>query len=278
MEKDRHGLINGMLGADVMSLWDIKPEFDDNIDKLEKNDFHGIVDALMNAWLGKCNKQRWGEKTPWHMYYWREIMEGFPNAKFLFIVRDGRDASLSWQQARFGPKHIFPAAKRWKHFHDEYEIFKKSVDSENLYELRYEDLLDRPEKIAREICAFIGEEYSDEMLAFHKTTTSYKTDVGNDKNLSQPLMKSNKDKWKQALSQDEKRIFEAVASAELERYGYERVVGNASMSSMEKLYINKFLHPALRFFSMAKNFQGHRDGIVRFFIYFRLRVFSLLNN
>lgn len=277
-EKNRNRLIHDLLDTDVMALWDIKPEFDDIIKHLKVNSFHGVVDALMNAWLEKCGKQRWGEKTPWHMFYWHEIMKGFPNAKYIFIVRDGRDASMSWQKARFGPKHIYPLAKRWKKFHDEYEKFKQVVNPDYLYELRYEDLLDRPEEIAREICAFIDEEYSDEMLAFYKTTTSYKTDKGNDTNLTQPLMKSNKDKWKQALSQDEKRMFEAVAGDELERYGYQRVVANASVSALEKFYISYILHPMLRVVSMSKNFQGHRDGIVQLLIYLRLRVFALFNS
>ena len=116
------------------------------------------------------------------------------------------------------------------------------------------------------------------MLAFHKSTTSYKTDKGNDKNLTRPLMKSNKEKWKKALTQDEKRIFEAVASEELARYGYQRVVDNASMSTMEKLYIKRLLHPVRRMVSMAKNFQGYRDAIVQLLIYLRLRLFALFNS
>jgi len=277
-EKNRNRLIHDLLSTDVMALWDVKPDYDDIVSQLKVNSFHGIVDALMNAWLVKCGKQRWGEKTPWHMFYWREIMEGFPDAKYIFIVRDGRDASMSWLKARFGPKHIYPAAKRWKAFHDEYEKFKQVVKPENLYELSYEELLERPEEIAKEICAFVGEDYSDEMLAFHKSTISYKTDKGNDKNLTKPLMTSNKEKWKQSLSENEKRIFEAVASEELERYGYQRVVTDASMSAMEKFYISKILHPLRRIKSMAKNFQGHRDGIVQLYIYMRLRVFSLFNS
>ena len=277
-EKNRARLIQDLLDTDVMALWDVKPEFEDIVNNLKENTFHGVVDALMNAWLEKCGKQRWGEKTPWHMFYWREIMEGFPDAKFIFIVRDGRDASMSWLKARFGPKHIYPAALRWKKFHEEYERFKQAVNPDNLYELKYEDLLDRPEEIAKDICALIGEEYSDKMLAFYQSPVSYKTDKGNDTNLTKPLMTSNKDKWKQALTQDEKRLFEAVASEELVRYGYQLVVADASMTTTEKLLINYWQHPMRRAVSMAKNFQGHRDGVVQLYIYLRLRIFALSNS
>ena len=183
LKKNRNRLINDILQTDVMTYWDPKPDYDEIINMLEKNNFHGIVDAVMKAWLKKCGKKRWGEKTPRHMYFWKEILEGFPDAKFLSIVRDGRDSSLSWRQARFGPKHIYPLAKRWKHFLNEFSEFKKVVKKENLYELRYEDLLENPEKITREISDFLGEDYSEEMLSFHKTTTAYPTDKNNDKSL-----------------------------------------------------------------------------------------------
>ncbi len=277
LEKNRNRLIKDILQTDVMAGWDPKPDFADIVKLLKKNDFHGIVDSVMNAWLKKCGKKRWGEKTPWHMYYWREIIEGFPDAKFIFIVRDGRDASLSWRQARFGPKHIYFLAKRWKHFLNEYNKFKEIVKKENLFELRYEDLLDRPEIITRDICKFVGESYSKEMLAFHENTSSYPTDKTNDRNLSQPLMQSNKEKWRQKMTQTELRIFEAVAGEELEKYGYSRGVQNANITVIENFYIVYLLHPVLRINSMAKNFKGHKDGLVQLFIYLRLRLHALCN-
>lgn len=278
LEKNRNRLIKDLLQTDFLSEWDPRPDFDDIVEALDRNSFHGVVDALMTAWLKKDGKKRWGEKTPWHMYFWREILEGFPDAKFIHIVRDGRDAAISWQKARFGPKHIYLSAKRWKHFLDVFKDFKKQVKSENLYELRYEDLLEEPERIVHEICAFIGEDYSDEMLAFHKTTKSYPTDKNNDKNLTQPLMRSNKDKWRKQLSSNESRIFEAVAGSELEEYGYARVVPDAHMSTLEKAYISYLLHPMLRSASMATNLRGHKDGLIQLFIYIRLRLHAIVNS
>jgi hypothetical protein len=258
--------------------WDPKPDYDDIINMLETNTFHGIVDAVMKAWLKKCGKIRWGEKTPWHMYFWREILEGFPDAKFISIVRDGRDSSMSWRQARFGPKHIYPLAKRWKHFLNEYNEFKKSVKEENLFELRYEDLLDSPEKIAREITDFLGEKYSEEMLSFYKSTTAYPTDRNNVKNLTRPLMQTNKEKWRKGLSKKELRIFEAVANEELERYGYTLSVTNPQITPFERYSITYIIHPMLRIKSMANNTQGLRDGLVQLFVYLRLRIHYLFNS
>jgi len=278
LEKNRNRLINDILQTDVMTYWEPKPDYDEIIKMLEINNFHGIVDAVMKAWLKKCHKKRWGEKTPWHLYFWKEILEGFPDAKFLSIVRDGRDSSLSWRQARFGPKHIYPLAKRWKHFLNEFSEFKKVVKKENLYELRYEDLLESPEKITREITDFLGEDYSEAMLSFHKTTTAYPTDKNNDKNLTRPLMQTNKEKWRKGLTKKELRMFEAVAGEELDSYGYPLVVPDAQVSTFEEYFITFILHPMLRIKSMAKNFQGLRDGLVQLFVYLRLRFHYLFNS
>ena len=278
LEKNRNRLINDILQTDVMTYWDPKPDYVEIISNLERNDFHGIVDAVMKAWLKECDKTRWGEKTPWHMYYWKEILEGFPDAKFLSIVRDGRDASLSWRKARFGPKHIYPLAKRWKHFLTEYSKFKQVVKKENIYELRYEDLLDNPEKITMEICDFLGEDFSEEMLSFHKTKSAYPTDANNEKNLTKPLMQANKEKWRQEMTNKELRMFEAVAGEELKIYGYPLSVPEAHVSAVEKYSITFIIHPILRIKSMAKNFQGLRDGLIQSFVYFRLRIHHLFNN
>lgn len=278
LEKNRVRLIKDILQTDVTTYWDPKPDYDEIINLLEKNNFHGIVDAIMTAWLKKCDKKRWGEKTPWHMYFWEEISEGFPDAKFISIVRDGRDASLSWRQARFGPKHIYPLAKRWKHFLDEYSKFKKVVNESNIYELRYEDLLDNPETITREICDFLGEEYSEDMLSFYETTSAYPTDKNNDANLTKPLMQTNKEKWRSGLTKKELRIFEAVAGEELESYGYPLSTTEAQVSTAEKYIISLIIHPILRAKSMAKNYQGIRDGLVHLFVYSRLRIHHLFNS
>lgn len=265
-------LVTDMLTTDVMNDWEPKPSFDKIMGQIRKDDFHGIVDAVMNAWLGQVGKKRWGEKTPWHLYYWREILQGFPDARFIYIVRDGRDSSLSWLRARFGPKHIYVAAQRWKHYLDHYKEFRRNVNSEQLLEIRYEDLLDDPEGIARRICDHVGEPFSQDMLAFHEQAVAYPTDKGNDANLAKPLMQSNKEKWRTHMSPIQLRIFEAVAGKELEECGYERAVENASVGTLEKFYITRLLHPSRRALSMLRNVKGQKDGLLRLWIYLRLRL------
>ena len=269
-------LLKDILLTDPMQGWDPKPDLDETLNNVTRTTFDGLVEALIGAWAKKRNKKRWGEKTPWHVYYWREILNGFPDAKFIHIVRDGRDASMSWKAARFGPKHIYPLAKKWRNYLDVVTEFEKEVSPSALYELRYEDLLDNPEGIAREICTFVGEEYSEEMLNFYKNPALYPTDKGNEKNLTKPLMNSNKDKWKLLLNKGDREIFESVAGHYLDKYSYEREFENPKVSGVYKKFVSYCLHPLLRIKSMIKNKKGHRDGLIRIFIYLRLRLRNIL--
>ncbi|GAB4236171.1 MAG: sulfotransferase [Stanieria sp.] len=287
LTKNRERLVDDILSTEVMRDWMPRPERQQILEAIESFDklnaspglksqgtvhFHEVVNALMNTWTHAQGKQRWGEKTPWHVFYWSEILEAFPNAKIIHIVRDGRDAALSWKQARFGPKHIYLLAKRWVHYLDVIEQMRKVIDPNAFFELRYEDLLTHPETLTRQICHFLGEEFSPQMLAFYTNDAPYPTDKQNQTNLTKPILATNTEKWRTEMTQKELRLFEAVAGDALTRYGYPRQLKQAEVYPWESLWICYIEHPLLKLFAMLKNRKGHIDGLRRLMIYLRLRL------
>jgi hypothetical protein len=272
IEKNRERLLDDILSTEVMRDWYPQPDRQHTLEAIEQFDFHGIVNSLMQEWTKAQGKQRWGEKTPWHIFYWREILDGFPKAKIIHIVRDGRDSSLSWKRARFGPKHIYPLAQRWSQYLSIVHELSTAVDAESFYEVRYEDLIADPERIAREICNFIGEEFSPEMLSFYSNNAPYPTDQQNQKNLTKPILPENTGKWRTAMTAREIRIFEAVAGSMLDRYGYERRAERPHISALEILQFKYIEHLPLKLLSMMKNRKGHIDGWRRLKIYLRLKL------
>lgn len=270
-EKNRRRLVRDMLCTEDLLDWTPRPDEQKTLDAVTHFDFHGIVDALITEWAQQSGKQRWGEKTPWHIFFWREILEGFPDMKIIHIVRDGRDASLSWRAARFGPKHIYHLALKWRHYLEQVDEMKQDLGPNMVFELRYEDLLDDPEGITKRLCAFIDEEFSEEMLSFYREKVPYPTDKQNLSNLTRPLIKSNKDKWRKAMSEREVRLFETVCGDLLKQYNYECVLESPRISELEKLKIKYIEHPPRRIWSMLKNTKGHREALRLKCIYFRLR-------
>ena len=272
VEKNRRRLVRDILSTEDLLDWTPRPDAEETLAAIEKYDFHGVVDALITEWAKKSGKQRWGEKTPWHIFYWKEIMEGFPDMKVIHIVRDGRDSSLSWRNARFGPKHIYHLAVRWRDYLLRVDELKSQLREDMFMEVRYEDLLDEPEAITRKICDFIGEEFSEDMLAFYQGKVSYPTDKKNLSNLKQPLIRSNKNKWLKEMDDEEVRIFEAIAGDMLKNYNYECVAESPAISTREEFIIKYIVHPPKRILSMLKNFKGHREALRLWFIYFKLRL------
>lgn len=142
-------------------------------------------------------------------------------ARFIHVIRDGRDVCSSWRKTKVGPRSVSEAALAWSH-HIEGKQAWGRLHPERYLEVRYEDLLNTPRDTLRTACAFIGFNYSDSLLDFH--TTPYARDLGNSSThprLSQPLERANQGKWRQESTADEVSEFEAIAHVALKAVGYD---------------------------------------------------------
>lgn len=269
---NRERLVDDILATEVMRDWSPRLKRQQIISTISQDDFHGIVDGILSTWTQAQGKQRWGEKTPAHLFYWREILRAFPKMQVLHIIRDGRDVALSWKKARFGPKHMYPLAQKWQQHLETAAALKAELNENSFLDVRYEELLREPEGIARKICAFLNEDFSAQMLSFYKTEIAYPTDRNNQLNLSQPPLVSNIGKWRSAMTSRQLHIFEAVAGHTLEQYGYSRQLSQPRLSTIEKMQFRFLEHPPQKILAMLKNRKGHIDGWRRLKIYMRLRL------
>lgn len=271
--RNRQRLVRDVLRTAMVRAW--VPRVDESaalgrIDRSGRFDLNGVFAGIMEAWCAAQGKRRWGEKTPAHVFFADRILQGFPDARFVYIVRDGRDAALSWLRAGFGPQHIYPAARGWLRFLQAARKLEEGLGGARFCKLRYEDLLRDPEQLTRRVCEFLSEEYSANMLDFYRSEGRYPTDVRNKTNLARPVMADNAGKWRHQLSARQIRIFEAVAGKELEAHGYERAEPNARLSALERLWF-RVSHPPRRVLAIARHTQGQLDGLIRLMIYLRLR-------
>ncbi|MDV3353614.1 sulfotransferase [Leptothoe sp. LEGE 181152] len=270
--KNRERLVDDILATEVMRDWAPRLSRQEVLATISQYNFHGIVDGILRTWTQAQGKQRWGEKTPAHLFYWREILSAFPKMQVLHIVRDGRDVALSWEKARFGPKHMYPLAQKWKQHLEIASVLKTELDNGSFLDVKYEELLQKPESVVRKICTFLNEEFSPEMLSFYKTDTAYPTDRNNQKNLSKPPLVSNIGKWRLEMTARQLHIFEAVAGTTLEQYGYTPQLSQPRVSALEAMRFRFLEHPPRKILAMLKNRKGHTDGLRRLQIYARLRL------
>ena len=176
-------------------------------------------------------KLRWGDKTPWYLLHMPTILEMFPAAQFIHIIRDGRDVALSLfrRSEDFGVYNMHSAAEYWSIYLVRGQALGSQIGHALYFEVRYEELLNKPEEVTKGICDFLGEKYSEKLIHYETATIGGKTPL-----LREPIKKTNAFKWKRKLSSHQMQIIDAVAGTILERNGYELTNSGRKISLLEK--------------------------------------------
>ncbi len=185
---------------------------DDVLESVREQSFAGLYCAMMERYASWVGKPRWGEKTPNNLYFTEEILEDFPGAKILCVTRDGRDMSVDAINSDFGPTNILCAAENWKHGQTRAQQLRRVLDASIWFDVRYEELVRKPEEVLRKVCSFLGEDFESEMINFYKSDIAKARGKLRD---HRPLAKPISDKfvgiYKECLSLFDQRIYAGVA-------------------------------------------------------------------
>lgn len=178
---------------------------------------------------GKCLSC---EQTPRYLFFLEEILEAFPNARVINMVRDPRDVLLSqknkWRRRFLGAANIplSEAFRAWANYHP-YIISKlwasavrtasRFENHPNVASIRFEDLLQEPEATVKQLCDFCGINFESGMLDIPQ--------IGSSSGLDRPeirgISKERIGAWnKGGLSSFEVDICQRVAGNEMRSSGY----------------------------------------------------------
>jgi hypothetical protein len=186
--------------------------------------FAGIFAAMGNRYAQEVGKPRWGEKTPYNLFYIREIIEDFPNAQIVFITRDGRDASAEFLDSSFGPTNIYSAAELWDMGQRAVEPWREQLPADQWYDIKYEDFVRDPVNQLKSLCEFLDEPYEESLLEFHTTPVAQRRGKTRDNApLGHPISDKYIGRYKQELSIRDQRIAAWVAGETLARLGYDEI-------------------------------------------------------
>ncbi|MCF8332320.1 MAG: sulfotransferase [Bacteroidales bacterium] len=118
-------------------------------------------------------KKRWCEKTPYNIRHIDEIIDYFNgNVKIIHIIRDGRDVCLSKHPDKPGEYWVEP--ERWVNDVRNGLSYK---EHSNVYTVFYENLIYHYHKYMKDLLAFLGESFSDEMVNWTENTTVKKNNA-----------------------------------------------------------------------------------------------------
>ncbi len=162
-------------------------------------------------------KRRWGEKTPYYVLHMPLLLEMFPGARFIHVIRDGRDVLLSLfgRQDDFGVYNSYVGAKYWEKYVATGQHLGRRLDPRQYLEVRYEDLVRDPEPVVHRILDFLGEPFDLSVIYFRKSKEPGKTPL-----LQQDLQPANLEKWRYTLSRWQLWLFEGAAGTLLYVNGY----------------------------------------------------------
>jgi hypothetical protein len=211
--------------------WGISPE--DIRPRLREGMTTGeAIAAVFEVYAEHEGKPRWGDKTPLYMQHLPLLERLFPDALWVHLVRDGRDAALSFLSLPEGftektwamPHTAAQFAARWRTEILAARQLGAHVGGRYL-ELRYEDLVTEPERELRRVCEHTSLPWEPAMLDY--PGTSDVASMPEHKNLAQPPTPGLRD-WRSQMSREDALAFEEVAGDVLRSGRYELLEPGAS--------------------------------------------------
>ncbi len=186
------------------------------------NSIADFINTLFYAYARQEGKTHWGDKTPQHALCLEKIAAAFPRARIIHLVRDGRDVAESLRRVHIGPQSIPGRAWRWKQYMQSIKLGQRYFPTEQFLEVRFEDLLQRPETIMAAVFQFLGEDSAVERrIAVHSTAAGrYKSSSSLHEFAAKPLSGKKVGIYKKCLTAREQEIFAYIAGEQLAGHGY----------------------------------------------------------
>jgi hypothetical protein len=241
-EHECHGA--GELVAAIVSsrTWgDFGLDPDELTDAVAAAGARGAADVL-RAFYGLCaakrGKPRWGDKTPGYVKRMRPIASGLEEARFVHLIRDGRDVALSRMRRGMGAgKSMEEIAELWKRRIENARRQAKRLKGRYL-ELRFEDLVADPEAALRRVCDLVELGYDPAMLNYHEAASQRLAELGDldaqggrqersqaerqaaHALAAQPPTAARTEVWRTEMDARDRAAFEAEAGGLLADLGY----------------------------------------------------------
>lgn len=186
------------------------------------------IAAIFEAYAAERGKRRWGDKTPLYMQHLDLLERLFPDASYVHLIRDGRDAALSYLAVPRGvmtegwgrPRDAQGFACQWATEIRAACRLGARVGPSRYLELRYEALVAEPAAELRRVCSFAGLGFDEDMLDYVGRTES--AEKAHQQRLREPPRTGVRD-WRTEMAEDDVRVFEAVAGDVLAALGYETI-------------------------------------------------------
>ena len=160
-----------------------------------------------------------------HTHYDR-LLRLFPNAKFIYLLRDPRDVARS-NIGMGWAGNVWTGVDRWIEAVNLWERVKQKLEKDKSYiDVKFEQLIVSPEETLSAICNFMNIDYDSKMMSYPEYTTYSKVDI------------DIVGRWKSKMTKREIRLVEYKCQGLMEKGGYKLISNNmAGPTIIDKLYL-----------------------------------------
>ena len=138
----------------------------------ETLDYPGLMKSFLAQYGQRTGKPLQGATC--HKHFDR-LLRIWPCARFVHIVRDGRDVARSCMAMGWAG-NVWAGAERWIAAEELWASLRARLAPQQAFELRYEDLIRSSERELARLCAFLGADYDPGMLDYSHNSTYERPD------------------------------------------------------------------------------------------------------
>lgn len=199
------------LNLDANGLRDPRPG------RLDRREIPRLIRRIMRLRAQRYGRVRFGDKTPTHAGFLKEILRDFPDARVVHIARDPRATVASLLRMPWSSPSIGTLAQ-----HVDGQLKRALTQGHRVHEVRLESLIEDPAGTLHGVLDFVGEDWDDDVL--DPTRFQPPDDLPPFPWFSRakgpPRARSGPPLWQRQLSGVWIRTIERTNRFAMERYGY----------------------------------------------------------
>jgi len=181
-----------------------------------------VLKIIYDYHLGIEKKVIWGDKTPVYIAIVPRLIELFPTAKIIHLVRDGRDVTKSFQATGWYGPWLHKNTREWQRAIQHYRRYTLEYPDIDIHEVKYEDLVLETEQTVKGVCDFLNIDYEHGMLNWRGTMKGKipAREAYIHKKIARQPEKSDVFRWKSEMSKRELLVVESFIYNDLKYAGY----------------------------------------------------------
>lgn len=193
--------------------------------------YSSLFRVLLESYTVEHNKKISAEKSPLHLLHVTTLSKWFPRARFLLIVRDGRDCVLSLLKVSWAHNDLIRHSAEWRR---RMQLARRLLKQQpaNIHLVRYEDLVLSTEKELRLAMEFLQQPFENTQLLTSTASTAVPEWEAQWKGRAQSLPDCSRvSSWKREATPKAIIKMESVMGRELAAWDYPVENDKASLAA-----------------------------------------------